>query len=142
MKISKKQKGKIYEATRKALSAQHKDSIEYGIKVFYPYTDEKEEMSALERNAHTLFNDIDQIGDYAIHNIMAKLRGQFRELRRKILSEAPVNRYGKVHISHLHLLYNEMMKLIKEYLPNSWGEEEEVIELTEENVAEEIKTEA
>lgn len=117
MKTSKKQKGKIYEATRKALSAQHKDSIEYGIKVFYPYTDEFKEMSALERNAHALMDGIDQIEDYAIHNIMAKLRHEFRELRRETLSTMAVNRYGKVHISHLTSLYDSMMGLTKQYLP-------------------------
>jgi len=130
MKTSRKQKAEIYEAARLALSTQHKDSIEYGSRVFYPNTNGKDEMSALERNAQSIFKAIDNAPDFAIHNVIADLRGRFRSIYRFVhdelyddKGEVPEESLFNDTEQAMNFLYSSMMAVTKEYL---FGLEEEV----------------
>lgn len=117
MKTSRKQKEKIYEAVRKALATQHKDSIEYGYKVFYPNTTDDKEMSALERNAHSIYDAIDNTPNYAVQNVMADLRGRFREMYKFVMADLYTDDgiFSDTEQAML-FLYNSMMGLTKGYL--------------------------
>lgn len=126
MEISKKQKTEILNATRHQLSVQHMDSLEYpnGLVVG----------NMIEKNTQAVFDAIDNLPNYAIHNVIARLRGEFRESRRFILEEMKEKEpMFKDYEEALHFMYDEMMGTTKEYFWHKKEDENEEVLRVDEN---------
>jgi len=111
MKVSNKQKSEIFNTMRHQLAIQHMDSLEYphGLKVG----------ECIEKNTQAVFEAIDDLPNYAIHNVIANLRGDFREMRRWVIDEY------EDPVEAMRVLYNTMMGITKQYLYDDEYEEEE-----------------
>jgi len=105
MKTSPKLKTEILNAMRHQLSINHMDSLEY------PHGEIVGEN--LEKNTQAVFNVLEELPDYAIHNTIARLRGDFRSLRRFALENFDDP------IKAMEWLYNNMMAQTKLLLPHT-----------------------
>ena len=103
MKTSPKLKTEILNAMRHQLSINHMDSLEY--------PNGEVVGRNLEKNTQAVFDVIEELPDYAIHNTIAKLRGDFRSLRRFALENFDDP------IKAMEWLYNNMMAQTKLLLP-------------------------
>lgn len=100
-------------AMRHQLSIQHMDSLEY------PYGTIVGDK--LEKNTQAVFSVLDNLPNYAVHNIIARLRGDFRAIRRYALEE-----FDDDHTKAMIWMYNNMMAITKAYLydEEKWNDEE------------------
>jgi len=124
MEISKKQKTEILNAVRHELSVQHMDSLEY---LHGEIVGEK-----MEEKTQHLFEVLENLPNFAIHNIIAEIRGQFRSMLRVVLAaiETGVGENGIFdnHMEAMMFLYDHMMASTKPYLRDDEEEEEEITE--------------
>jgi len=124
MEISKKQKTEIMNTIRHQLSIQHYDSMEYDHELIFHSYDGN--LSRLENNTQTVFDAIEEMPNYAVHNIIAKLRGNFRAIRRYVLDEMAFKTgQFKSTGEAMDFLYSHMMGLTKEFLWDDIDLEEE-----------------
>jgi len=111
MEISRKQKTEIMNEMRHQLSQQHKDSLEY---LHGKIVGEK-----IEEKTQAVFDVLEKLPNYAVHNTIAEIRGDFRQIRRWVLDEVKHkdSMFDSIEQA-MDFLYSHMMGITKIYLFN------------------------